>query len=158
MWHEQSNITSKCEVVVSIRYKILYLTYFWPNYLTYMLNILCTILCLMVWLCCALCKCLANAMTLKKIIQSYTLCGICVFILYTNFNWTFVFFFSGRIQLCIVTNILKSLTLTNFAFSAQCLLTVRNSKFHEIQFSGSTVLHVDRRTDMMKIRVVFCNC
>jgi len=46
-----------------------------------------------------------------------------------------------------------SLTLTNFAFSAQCLLTVLNSKFHEIQFSGSTVVHVDRRTDVMKIRV-----
>ena len=46
-----------------------------------------------------------------------------------------------------------SLTLTNFAFSAQCLLTVLNSKFHGIQFSGSTVVHVDRRTDVMKIKV-----
>jgi len=81
-----------------------------------------------------------------------------VFLFCTQTSIELLFFFSGRIQLCIVTNILKSLTLTNFAFSAQCLLTVRNSKFHEIQFSGSTVLHVDRRTDMMKIRVVFCNC
>jgi hypothetical protein len=46
-----------------------------------------------------------------------------------------------------------SLIVTNFAFSAQCLLTVLNSKFHEIQFSGSTVVHLDRRTDVMKIRV-----
>jgi len=51
-----------------------------------MLDILCNILCSMVWLCCASHEFSQTPRFSKRKLQSYILYGICVFILYTNFN------------------------------------------------------------------------